>query len=59
MLFREEDEDLEVLPFVDRAEAGRVLASKLSAYSGRDYVGSAQPKPCSRPLVLCAMERAE
>lgn len=38
MLFREEDEDLEVLPFVDRAEAGRVLASKLEAYSGRDDV---------------------
>jgi len=27
-----------VLPFVDRAEAGYVLASKLSAYSGRDDV---------------------
>ena len=38
MLFREEDEDLEVLSFVDLAEAGRVLASKLSAYSGRDDV---------------------
>jgi len=38
MLFREEDEDLEVLPFVDRTEAGYVLASKLSAYSGRDDV---------------------
>ena len=38
MLFREEDEDLEVLPFVDRTEAGRLLASKLSAYSGRDDV---------------------
>lgn len=35
MLFREEDEDLEVLPFEDRAEAGRMLASKLAAYSGR------------------------
>jgi putative phosphoribosyl transferase len=35
MLFREEDEDLEVLPFTDRAEAGRMLAGKLSAYSGR------------------------
>ena len=33
MLFRE---DLEMLPFLDRAEAGRLLASKLSAYSGRD-----------------------
>jgi putative phosphoribosyl transferase len=38
MLFREEDEDLEVLPFVDRAETGRLLASKLSAYSSRDDV---------------------
>jgi putative phosphoribosyl transferase len=35
MLFREEDEDLEVLPFEDRAEAGRILAGKLAAYSGR------------------------
>lgn len=35
MLFREEDEDLEVLPFADRAEAGRMLASKLMANSGR------------------------
>ena len=45
MLFREEDEDLEVLPFADRAEAGRILASKLSAYqnalAGRKR--SAQP----------------
>jgi putative phosphoribosyl transferase len=38
MLFRDEDEDLEVLPFVDRAEAGRVLASRLSWYSGRHDV---------------------
>jgi putative phosphoribosyl transferase len=38
MLFREEDEDLEVLPFADRAEAGRILASKLSTYSGRNDV---------------------
>jgi putative phosphoribosyl transferase len=38
MLFREEDEDLEVLPFVDRTDAGRVLASSLSAYAGRDDV---------------------
>ena len=38
MLFREEDEDLEVLPFLDRTEAGCVLASKLSAYAGRDDV---------------------
>jgi len=35
MLFRDEDEDLEVRPFADRAEAGRVLASKLSDYAGR------------------------
>jgi len=35
MLFREDDEDFEVLPFLNRAEAGRVLASKLSAYAGR------------------------
>jgi putative phosphoribosyl transferase len=38
MLFRDEDEDLETLPFADRTQAGRVLASKLSAYSGRDDV---------------------
>ncbi|MFZ0420323.1 MAG: phosphoribosyltransferase family protein [Candidatus Sulfotelmatobacter sp.] len=38
MLFREEDEDFDVLPFEDRAEAGRILASKLSAYTGRDDV---------------------
>ncbi len=38
MLFREEDEDLEVLPFSDRSEAGRVLANKLSAYADRDDV---------------------
>lgn len=36
MLFREEDEELDVLPFADRAEAGRVLASKLLTYAGRD-----------------------
>ena len=35
MLFREEDEDLELLPFADRAEAGHILASKLVAYSHR------------------------
>lgn len=35
MLFREEDEDLEVLPFEDRAEAGRILAGRLSKYSSR------------------------
>src|SRR5499433_2200972 len=38
MLFREEDEDLEALPFEDRAEAGRILAGKLSTYSGRSDV---------------------
>jgi len=35
MLFREEDEDLEALPFADREEAGRILAGKLLAYSHR------------------------
>jgi hypothetical protein len=35
MLFRDEDEDLEVLPFADRAEAGRTLAGKLSAFADR------------------------
>lgn len=38
MLFREEDEDLEVLPFADRGEAGRILAGKLSAYADRSDV---------------------
>ena len=38
MLFREEDEDLELLPFKDRAEAGRLLAGKLSGYLGRKDV---------------------
>lgn len=38
MLFREEDENLEVLPFVDREEAGCILASKLAAYSRRSDV---------------------
>lgn len=38
MLFREEDEDLEVMPFADRSEAGRILAGKLSDYSGREDV---------------------
>jgi putative phosphoribosyl transferase len=38
MLFREEDEDLEALPFADRAEAGLMLAGKLAAYSGRHDV---------------------
>jgi putative phosphoribosyl transferase len=38
MLFQEEDEYDAPLPFEDRAEAGRLLATKLSAYSGRDDV---------------------
>lgn len=38
MLFREEDEDLEILPFADRSEAGLMLAGKLAAYSGRHDV---------------------
>ncbi len=37
-LFREEDEDLDVLPLADRAEAGSILAGKLSAFSGRNDV---------------------
>jgi putative phosphoribosyl transferase len=45
MLFREEDEDLDVLPFTDRAEAGRMLAGKLSAYSDRkDVIVLALPR---------------
>jgi predicted phosphoribosyltransferase len=35
MLFREEDEDLEFFPFVDRLHAGRALATKLTRYSDR------------------------
>ena len=38
MLFRDEDEDVELLPFADRAEAGRMLAAKLATYSGRGDV---------------------
>jgi putative phosphoribosyl transferase len=38
MLFRDEDEDDEVLPFTNRAEAGRILGTKLLAYSGRNDV---------------------
>jgi predicted phosphoribosyltransferase len=38
MLFREEDEDLDILPFADRADAGRMLAGKLAAYSRRGDV---------------------
>lgn len=45
MLFRDEDEDLDALPFADRAEAGRVLAGKLSEYSGRkDVIVLALPR---------------
>jgi len=38
MLFREEDEDLQVLPFADRGEAGRTLAGELSSYADRSDV---------------------
>ena len=38
MLFRDEDEDVELLPFVDRREAGRMLAAKVATYSGRGNV---------------------
>jgi putative phosphoribosyl transferase len=38
MLFRDEDEDEEMLPFTDRAEAGRILGAKLVAYSRRGDV---------------------
>jgi len=38
MLFRDEDEDDELLPFTDRAEAGRILGTKLIAYSRREDV---------------------
>lgn len=38
MLFREEDEDLDGIPFADRTEAGRILAAKLSAYASRSDV---------------------
>ena len=38
MLFRDEDEDDELLPFANRAEAGRVLGTKLLAYAGQDDV---------------------
>src|SRR5262249_4489199 len=45
MLFREEDEDIGVLPFTDRAEAGCILAGKLSAYSSRkDVIVLALPR---------------
>jgi putative phosphoribosyl transferase len=35
MLFRDEDHDDELLPFENREEAGRILGTKLLAYSGR------------------------
>lgn len=38
MLFRDEDEDVELLPFADRAEAGHMLGVKLAVYSGRSDV---------------------
>jgi len=38
MLFREEDENEAVLPFENRADAGRILATKLTTYSCRDDV---------------------
>src|SRR6516225_7877593 len=45
MLFREEDEDLEILPFADRKEAGLMLAGKLPAYSRRaDVIVLALPR---------------
>lgn len=45
MFFRGEDEDLEVLPFADRAEAGLMLAGKLTTYSGRhDVIGLGLPR---------------
>jgi putative phosphoribosyl transferase len=38
MLFREEDEDESPLPFLDRAEAGQILATRLTAYADRSDV---------------------
>jgi len=38
MLFRDDDEELEVLPFADRGEAGRMLAGKLQEYADRPEV---------------------
>jgi predicted phosphoribosyltransferase len=38
MLFRDEDEDDELLPFADRVEAGRILGAKLVTYSRRNDV---------------------
>ena len=38
MLFRDDDEDDELFRFADRAEAGRLLGSKLVAYAGQEGV---------------------
>jgi putative phosphoribosyl transferase len=39
MLFRDEDQDVELLPFATRAEAGRMLGARLAAaYSGQSDV---------------------
>ena len=38
MLFREHNEGDELLPFSDRTEAGRILATRLSIYSGHNDV---------------------
>jgi hypothetical protein len=38
MLFRDDNEGDELLPFSDRREVGRILATRLSAYSGRNDV---------------------
>jgi predicted phosphoribosyltransferase len=38
MLFRDEDEDVELLPFADRAEAGNMLGARLASYSDRHDV---------------------
>jgi hypothetical protein len=47
MLLRDEDEDDELLPIADRAEAGRILGTKLLAYSGRnDVIVQGLPRRC-------------
>ena len=38
MLFQQENENDELLPFINRADAGRVLAGKLTAYYGDNNV---------------------
>ena len=38
MLFQEEDENQEILPFQNRAEAGRILAGILARYAASDSV---------------------